>query len=63
MDESLQINMNLVFVDFYFSKTNQIFRDMDSQIRQSGFVRIQELRIWILKDSFCGILLKIREDL
>jgi hypothetical protein len=36
---------------------------MDSQIRQSGSVRIQELQIWILKDSFCGIVLKIREDL
>ncbi len=42
---------------------NQIFMDLDSQVRQSGFVRIRDSQIWIFKDPICGIVLKIREDL
>jgi hypothetical protein len=43
---------------FQNESTNQIFKFWD---RKSGFVRIQDLRIWIFKDSFCTIVLKIHE--
>jgi hypothetical protein len=53
----------------FFSKTNlrieslgSRFANLDSQIRQPGFVRIQDSRIWIFKDLFCAIVQRIRED-
>ncbi len=52
---------NLGIFFFQNESTNRIFRIW---IRKSpGFERIQDSRIWIFKDSFCAIVLRIREDL
>jgi hypothetical protein len=57
--------MNRVILEMFFQNdsTNQIFKDLDLRVHQSGFVRIRDLQIWIFKDLFCGIVLKIHEDL
>ncbi len=34
----------------------------DLRVRQPGFIRFQDSQILIFKDSFCAIVLKIRED-
>ncbi len=38
------------------------FANLDSRVCQSGLVRNRDLRIFIFKDLFCGIVLKICED-
>ncbi len=65
VDESLQIETNQTFLNFYFlflqnESTNWIIMD---QTCESGFVRIWDLHIQIFKDSVCAIVLKICEDL
>ncbi len=59
--ESFQIDTNQIFVDFYFSEMNPRIESLG--IRQCGFVMIPDSRILIFKDSFHGVVLKIREDL
>jgi len=56
------MDTNQVFLEFYFSKTNPQIESLGIWICKSGFVRIQDSQIWIFKDSFCGIVLKIHED-
>ena len=52
VDQSLRIDMKRAVLKkkFQSESTNQIFKDSDSQI-------------WISKDLFCTVVLKIREDL
>jgi len=55
----VRIPTNRAFLDFYFSKTNPQIESLGIWIHEFGFASPQ---IWIFKDLFCGIVLKIRED-
>ncbi len=54
---------NLGFFCFQNQSKNWIFRIWICKNRQPGFVRIRDLQILIFKDSFCAIVVRIREDL
>ncbi len=69
VDESLQININQIFWDFYFSKTNSRTKSLrigltnpELRVCKSWFVSIRDLQIFF-KDLFCAIVLKICKDL
>ncbi len=50
------------FLFFQNEATNLIFMDLHSRVLKSGFVMIRDSRIWIFKDSFCGVVLKVHDD-
>ena len=69
VNKSSQIETNQSFLDFYFPKTNLWTKSLrieltnpDLRVCKSGFMKIRDLQVWICKDLFCAVVVKIHED-